>query len=184
MSILDFFRKKQGTAPREGRGVDREILVFENTSDVLRAVRVLREAGWDIRVVGPPPAIRTGCDLAVEVPLLKKLDVLRSLRSAGVFPIDSAPVTGPTLKPVDLYQVKDFGRHLMVRAANMKLTIDKETLEIVNISGGGCPDIPYLAMRMVGKHLADAPDPADIGHTLCGYALHLAYREMKRRCSL
>jgi len=39
----------------------------------------------------------------------------------------------------------------MVRAANMKLTIDKKTRMIVNISGGGCPDVPYLASQMIGK---------------------------------
>jgi hypothetical protein len=88
------------------------------------------------------------------------------------------------LKPVDLYYVKDFGQYRMVRAANMKLTIDKNSLIIANISGGGCPDIPYLAAEMVGKSLSGAPSPREIGHTLCGYTLHLAYEEMRRLCSL
>ena len=70
----------------------------------------------------------------------------------------------------------------MVQAANMKLTVDKESLTIVNISGGGCPDVPYLAEQMVGKVLNQAPSPLEIGHTLCGYALHLAFEEMKRKC--
>jgi len=35
----------------------------------------------------------------------------------------------------------------------------------------------------VGRSLADAPEPRQIGHTLCGYALQLAYEEIKRRCS-
>jgi len=70
----------------------------------------------------------------------------------------------------------------MIRAANMKLTIDKETQTIVNISGGGCPDVPYLANEMVGKPMAEAPSPREIGHTLCGYALQLACEEMMRRC--
>jgi hypothetical protein len=65
----------------------------------------------------------------------------------------------------------------------MKLTIDKETLLLVNVSGGGCPDVPYLAREMVGRSLAEAPEPRQIGHTLCGYALQLAYEEVKRRCS-
>ncbi len=84
---------------------------------------------------------------------------------------------------MELFHVKDFGRFLMVRAANMKLTIDKETLLLVNVSGGGCPDVPYLAREMVGRSLAEAPEPRQIGHTLCGYALQLAYEEVKRRCS-
>jgi hypothetical protein len=93
------------------------------------------------------------------------------------------PVSGPLLEPVSIFFTKDFGDFLMVRAANMKITVEKATLRIVNISGGGCPDVPYLAAEMVGKHLDDAPSPRSIGHTLCGYALQLAYEEIQRTCS-
>lgn len=133
--------------------------------------------------MGPPPEIRKGCDLVIEFPLMEGLNALRHLNDAGLTPIDIVPVKSPLLKPVDLYHTKDFGKYLMVRAANMKLTVDKSSLIIVNVSGGGCPDVPYLAKEMVGKHLYKAPDPEDMGHTLCGYALKLAYGEMKKRCS-
>ena len=83
---------------------------------------------------------------------------------------------------MDLFQTKDFGDYLMVRAANMKITVAKEDLKIVNISGGGCPDVPFLAQALVGKSLAQAPRPRDLGHTLCGYALELAYEELHRIC--
>jgi hypothetical protein len=93
------------------------------------------------------------------------------------------PVNSPLLKPIDLFQIKEFGAYLMVRAINMKLTVDKASQRIVNVSGGGCPDVPYLAQKMVGQTLKTAPYPRDIGHTLCGYALQLAYEEIKRLCS-
>jgi hypothetical protein len=64
----------------------------------------------------------------------------------------------------------------------MKITVSKKDLKIVNISGGGCPDVPFLAQEMVGKTLAEAPRPRDLGHTLCGYALELAYEELLRKC--
>jgi len=64
----------------------------------------------------------------------------------------------------------------------MKITVSKESLEIVNVSGGGCPDVPYLAQEMVGKKLTEAPSPREIGHTLCGYALQLAFEEIRRIC--
>ena len=92
------------------------------------------------------------------------------------------PLQDLLLEPVSLYHVKDFGDYLMVRAANMKITVDKRDLRIVNISGGGCPDVPYLAERLVGKTLQEAPEPRSLGSTLCGYALQLAYEEMRRLC--
>ena len=175
-------RRKETPAPEESL-LDRGILVFDSTSEVIRAENLLKREGWDIRVKGPPPEIRTGCDLVIEFPLMEELNILRALKQEGLEPLEAVPVTGPLLQPVDLFQAMDFGRYLMVRAANMKLTVDKETQTIVNVSGGGCPDVPYLARLMVGQTLDQAPPPREMGHTLCGYALDLAFEEMKRRCS-
>ncbi|WP_028321598.1 DUF3343 domain-containing protein [Desulfatiglans anilini] len=183
MAFANLFKRKS-TPPSSGKTPvwDRGIFVFENTSEVLRAERLLKTKGWDIRVMGPPPEIRTGCDLVITFPLIEEMKICETLRGADLEPIEVVPVNSPLLQPVDLFHVKDYGRHLMVRAANMKLTIDLETRIIVNISGGGCPDVPYLAAEMVGKRLEEAPHPKEIGHTLCGYALQLAYEEMRRRC--
>jgi hypothetical protein len=159
---------------------DRGILVFEHTSEVIKAESILKKAGWNIRIMGPPPEIRSGCDLVIEIPLIEKLNILRTLENVGTPPMKIVPVSSPLLQPVDLFQNKDFGKYLMIRAANMKLTVEKETRTIVNISGGGCPDVPYLASKMVGMSLNEAPSPREIGHTLCGYALQLAYEEMRR----
>ena len=183
VSFLSFLKRKQPkTTPSKSQKSDRGILVFENTSEVIRAEEILKKQGWEIRVMGPPPEIRSGCDLVIEIPLIQELNILRSLEHVKTPPLEVVPVNNPLLQPVDLFRIKDFGRYLMVRAANMKLTVDKETMTIVNVSGGGCPDVPYLAEEMVGKFLADAPSPREIGHTLCGYALHLAYEEVKRQC--
>jgi len=92
-------------------------------------------------------------------------------------------VDSPLLAPVGLFHVKELGGYIMVRAANMKITVEKSTGMIVNVSGGGCPDVPYLAQELVGKTLKDAPQPLELGHTLCGYALQLAYEEAMRICS-
>jgi hypothetical protein len=181
--MLRFFKKNKSKRSAGTKHSGRGILVFENTSEVIRAENVLKSKGWNIRVMGPPPEIRTGCDLVIEFPLIEELNVLRVLEESGVQPRQVVPVQSVLLEPVNLFQTKDFGEHLMIRAANMKLTIDKTTMTIVNVSGGGCPDVPFLAQEMVGKALSDAPSPRSIGHTLCGYALQLAYEEMRRQCS-
>ena len=182
--MLGFLKKKRPTPNKKQRDVSADIgiLVFESTSDVIQAESVLKQAGWTIRVMGPPSEIQTGCDLVIEFPLIEELNILRELDIAGISPLRVVPVTAPLLAPVDLFQTKDFGEYLMVRAANMKITIAKNNLKIVNISGGGCPDVPYLAQEMVGKTLHEAPRPRDLGHTLCGYALELAYGEILRKC--
>ncbi|GAB6095582.1 DUF3343 domain-containing protein [Desulfatiferula olefinivorans] len=175
------FRKKDRRERKSS--ADQAILVFENTSEVIQAENLLRGKGWTIEVKGPPPNLRTGCDLVIVIPLIEDLVIMRQLTDAGLSPLSLVPVTDPLLTPVDVYQIKDFGEYLMVRAANMKLTVEKKTQMIVNVSGGGCPDVPYLAWQLVGRPLAEAPRPGRIGHTLCGYALELAYQEMMRQCS-
>jgi len=176
--------KKAAEVPGGDQGhADRGILVFENTGEVIRAEGILKRGGWEVRVMGPPPEIRQGCDLVIEFPLMAELEILRTLEAEKLPPLRVVPVTSPLLQPVEIFQVKDFGRWLMVRAANMKLTVDRATGVIVNVSGGGCPDVPYLAAAMVGQTLAASPAPREIGYTLCGYALQLAYEEVHRQCS-
>jgi len=180
LSFLGFLKSKK-KKHKTLADPDRGILVFEHTSEVIKAESILKKAGWKIRVMGPPPEIRSGCDLVIEIPLIEELNILRTLENVGTPPMEIVPVSSPLLQPVNLFHNKDFGKYLMIRAANMKLTIDKETLNIVNVSGGGCPDVPYLASKMVGMSLNEAPSPREIGHTPCGYALQLAYEEMRRR---
>ena len=169
---------RQGKAPVSGLG----LLIFEHTSEVIRAESLLKEAGVNVSVKGPPPELRTGCDLAIEFPIISELKVSRVLKEAKLEPLQILPLYDLLLKPVNLFNVKDFGDYLMVRAANMKITIEKKGRRIVNISGGGCPDVPFLAEQLIGRNLADAPEPRTLGSTLCGYALQLAYEELNRRC--
>lgn len=185
--ITDFVGGIVG-AERRGNGrsarsrSDKGILVFHHTSEVIRAESLLKEAGFDVSVKGPPPDLRTGCDLVIEFPLIAQMKISVLLENARIIPLKILPLQNLLLEPVSLFQVRDFGDYLMVRAANMKMTVDKRDLRIVNISGGGCPDVPYLAESLVGKTLHDAPSPRTLGHTLCGYALQLAYEELLKRC--
>jgi hypothetical protein len=185
--IADFARKviglerRRDAAPARSRS-DKGILVFHHTSEVIKAESLLKQAGLEVSVKGPPPDLRTGCDLVIEFPLVAQLKVSAILQDARIAPLKTLPLQDLLLEPVSLFHVKDFGAYLMVRAANMKMTIDKSDLRVVNISGGGCPDVPYLAESLVGRTLHDVPPPRSLGHTLCGYALQLAYEELLRRC--
>ena len=141
-----------GSARRKGgSAMEQGFLVFEQTGDVISAERLLRKEGFAVEVKAPPAAS-----------------------------LDYVPVSDPLLGPVSLFQVTDFGKWFMVRAANMKVTVEKESGRIVNVSGGGCPDVPYLAGLLLGKSLDEADEPRLYGKTLCSYALQRAFEEAKR----
>lgn len=160
---------------------DRGLLVFAHTGEVIRAERTLREAGFTVEVKGPPPRLRTGCDMVVVFPLLSQAAVLERLKQAGIEPEQIVSAHDVLLEPVSLFQTKRLGRWLMVRAANMKITIDTADERIVNISGGGCPDVPWLAQRLCGLRLSEAPEPLSLGQTLCCYSLQKAFEELRRQ---
>ena len=70
----------------------------------------------------------------------------------------------------------------MVRAGNMKITVEKASGTICNVSGGGCPDVPYLHGQLVNRTIADAPRPKELGYTLCAMMLERAMEEVPRVC--
>ncbi len=179
--MFHLFRRKKKRS--EQASSDRGILVFENTTEVIKAETVLQEQGWEIKVKGPPPGLRSGCDLVIEFPLIEELSIIRKLSEDGIKPLQVVPVNSVLLEPVDLLQIKEYGKYLMVRAANMKITVDRETRLIVNLSGGGCPDVPYLAEQMVNRSLDNAPQPREVGYTLCAYALQIAFDRVVELCS-
>ena len=172
---------RPASSPREDAGTGRAFLTFANTGEVIRAEAALKKAGFPVSVMGPPPALRTGCDMVLVFPLLHGYAARQLLEKEGLAPLRLVPAGEAMLDPVSLYAVKDYGQWLMVRAANMKLTVRKADGRIVNVSGGGCPDVPYLAAVLAGRPVREAaPLLREHGQTLCGYALDLALTELIR----
>lgn len=164
-------RRTKGRKEKSGTG----LVILKDVREAMRAEKILRSGGYDISMVAPPPEVRTGCDLAIEFDLIEQLAIERSLNQYNIKPIGILSVNKIDLRPSELTKEVDFGKYLMVRAGNVKLTFEKDTGIIVNISGGGCPDIPYLNIRMLNKHLTQAPRPKEVGYTLCAYMLDKAY---------
>ena len=156
----------------------RGLLIFAHPTTVISVEEVLKNEGYEIKVVSPPPQYRTGCDLCVEFPLAEEAAITELLNTTGLETLDVVPITSKGMEPIQFVRKKDFGQYLMVRAANMKMTVDKTTKTIVNISGGGCPDVPHLATEMIGKRLRDAPNPGEVGFSLCAYSLNTAREEI------
>ena len=147
---------------------------------VIRAERILREAGFAVEVKGPPPELRTGCDMIIVFDLMQEPLIRNALGAARLEPIQSVPMRDTLLEPVSLFHVQDYGDWFMVRAANMKITVERATGKIVNVSGGGCPDVPYLAALLTGQCIGEAEEPRVKGQTLCSYSLQRAFEEARR----
>jgi hypothetical protein len=81
MSIFSSRKQKRGSFPPNLKS-DRGFLVFANTSEVIRAENLLKAQGWGIRVMGPPPEIRSGCDLGGIRAVISQneIECLRSLK--------------------------------------------------------------------------------------------------------
>ncbi len=177
LNKLGFTKKDKDTKESVTRG----LLVFAHPTTVISVEEILRDEGYTIRVVSPPPAYRTGCDLSVEFPLEAEAAITELLNSVGMAPLDVVPITSKGMEPLQFVRTTVYNdKYIMIRAANMKMTVDQETKEIVNISGGGCPDVPYLATAMLGKRLSEAPDPGEVGFSLCAYSLNTSREELIR----
>ncbi len=153
------------------------LVLFLDVHDAMMAEKVLNEAEYANKLVAPPPQLRKGCDLAVEVNLAEQPSIERLLEQEEVAYVSVIPLKVGTSELLEIVKVTDFGDWTMVRAGNMKLTFDKRSGNIVNTSGGGCPDIPHLHAEMTGKRLTEAPRPRDIGFTLCALMLDRALEE-------
>ena len=153
------------------------MVLFDEVQEAMKAEKVLKNADYIVKLVAPPPELRKGCDLAVEINLVEQPGIQRILAEKEVMYLYIAPLKDGTREILDIVKVTDFGQWLMVKAGNMKLTYDKESGEIVNTSGGGCPDIPVMHNELIGKRLDEAPKPRDIGFTLCSLMLDKALEE-------
>ena len=153
------------------------IIIFQDVSHAISAEKIFKRSDYQIKLVAPPPQFRMGCDLALEINLVERIGMERLLKERKAHYIDIFPLSGGTADLCEIVKVKDYGQWTMVKAGNMKLSFDKDTGIIVNISGGGCPDIPYLNVELVDKKLTEVPRPKDLGFTQCAVMLDRAMEE-------
>ena len=167
------FLKKQNKVKFEGGG----LVLFDEVQHAMIGEKALKSARYVVKLVAPPPELRKGCDLAVEINLVEQPGIERVLREKDIAYISIDPIRIKTAPLLDVVKVTDFGDWVMVKAGNMKITYEKSSGGIVNVSGGGCPDIPYLHAELIDKRLGEAPRPKDLGFTLCALNLDRALDE-------
>jgi hypothetical protein len=164
----------------------RGLLLFGSVQEVVLVNSVLVSHGFSTRLVAPPPEVRVGCDLAIEFELVEQ-EALETLLNHENFIPEKIVSTREMLTAVHkVASISEIDGYLMAKASSMKITVDKRAHNIVNISGGGCPDIPYVAHRLYGLRIELAPNPIDIGNSLCAFMLQISFdalkEEMLHRC--
>jgi hypothetical protein len=167
--LMAFLRQKQVAFKGDG------IIIFQDVAQAIRAEKLMKRDGYDVRLIAPPPEYRMGCDLSLEIDLARQASIEQLLKEKDATYVGIFPMMKGTAELCDIIKVTDFGQWTMVRAGNMKLAFDKSSGIIVNSSGGGCPDIPYLYAELVDKPLTEAPRPKDRGSTLCAVMLDRAF---------
>ncbi|MCL5069083.1 MAG: DUF3343 domain-containing protein [Thaumarchaeota archaeon] len=170
--------EREAEKNKEENEGDRSVFIFEHFRDGMKSEEIRRTAGFHTHSGAPPPDVRTGCDIAISLPSDEVPAAEKLLRENGINLMDVIfKFAGglPELQLSRLIKKVEYGDYTMVRVGNMKLTFHKATGIISNISGGGCPDIPLLSLKMVGKRLDEVTTPAQIGFTLCAYTLQKAY---------
>ncbi len=167
------FKKKDNKSPTQPKPKnDRGLVLFETVEDAILAEKVTKRNGILTRLVAPPPSLRKGCDLALEISLIEQAAIESLLRTKVPY-VDITPLSG-TAELLSIIKITRYDGYTMVKAGNMKLTYEDNSGVVVNTSGGGCPDIPYLHLQLVGKRLEEIPRPRDIGRTLCALMLDRA----------
>lgn len=152
------------------------LVLFQTVEEAITAEKILISGGHESKLVAPPAHLRMGCDLALEINLVEKTGVERLLDEKGAHYMEILPLKGAG-KLLDIVKTKYFESACMVKAGNMKLTFDTATGVILNISGGGCPDIPFLHISMLDKKMTEVTRPREKGFTLCALMLDRAFVE-------
>ena len=113
------------------------ILLYGTIQEVILIHKMLAAQGYRVKLVAPPPEVRVGCDLAIEFELIEQETIETVLKQAGRIPqkmVSTKEMLPDILKKSSIIEIDDY---IMCKAGNMKITIDKQSHKIVNISGGG-----------------------------------------------
>ena len=80
MSIYKKIKKRKHEDSKEGKAV----LLLKTVREGILAEKVLVKNGYVARKVAPPPEYRKGCEISVEIDLVKKNEILKILGEYGI----------------------------------------------------------------------------------------------------
>ena len=109
------FLKRRNKSAFEGGG----LMLFMDVPEAMRAEKVLKGADYDIKLVAPPPALRKGCDLALEINLVEQPGIERLFHEKEVPYVEIIPLKVGTSSLLEIVKTIDFGEAAMVKAGGI-----------------------------------------------------------------
>ncbi len=155
------------------------ILLYGSVQEVIQTHKMLETQGFQVRLVAPPPEVRVGCDLAIEFNIIEQEAIEAIIKKEASIPYKIVSTKEMLPDILKCSSIVDIEGYIMCKAGNMKITVDEKEHRIVNISGGGCPDIPYVAEQLYNVRIEEAKNPIDIGNSLFVYMLQIAFDALK-----
>lgn len=153
------------------------MFLFRVAGDAIFAESALKKDGINASLAQPPRNITRGCELAVKLPFSSQFSAMKTLDTRGVPYLDVIATSVVEDLPCEFISQKQIGDYFMTRVGNMKVTVDSDGM-VVNVSGGGCPDVLRVARLIIGKKAGAGNDSIkvieDNTHSLCGYLLKKA----------
>ncbi|MGA1823554.1 MAG: DUF3343 domain-containing protein [bacterium] len=100
--LKSFLRRKRPEAEKGGNG----LFIFLDAGQAIRAEKVLKTAGFNVRLMSPPPQLRTGCDLVLVFDIIEQIILQRLLTESSMPPLKILPVTDESMVPVDICKIR------------------------------------------------------------------------------
>ena len=67
---MAFLKQKQVAFKFKGDG----IIIFQDVAQAIRAEKLMKRDGYEVRLIAPPPEYRVGCDLSLEIDLAARAE--------------------------------------------------------------------------------------------------------------
>ncbi|MEJ2739885.1 MAG: DUF3343 domain-containing protein [Dehalococcoidia bacterium] len=96
--------KRQTKIQFEGGG----LVLFQEVQQAISAEKVLKAAGYLARLVAPPPELRKGCDLAVEINLVEQPGILRLFEQKNVNYTSIDPIKTDTSELLQIVSITGY----------------------------------------------------------------------------
>jgi hypothetical protein len=80
MSIYEKIKKGKTKESKKGKGV----VLLKTVREGILAEKALLKKGYAVRKVAPPPEYRKGCEIAIEIDIIKKEEIVKILVEYGL----------------------------------------------------------------------------------------------------